>query len=45
VVGERITLADLKGTLTAFLMELFENRTTVLSGRASFLHRADGRCH
>jgi phenylalanyl-tRNA synthetase alpha chain len=30
VVGERITLADLKGTLTAFLEELFENRTKVL---------------
>jgi phenylalanyl-tRNA synthetase alpha chain len=30
VVGERITLADLKGTLTAFLTELFENRTKVL---------------
>jgi phenylalanyl-tRNA synthetase alpha chain len=30
VVGERITLADLKGTLTTFLMELFENRTKVL---------------
>jgi phenylalanyl-tRNA synthetase alpha chain len=30
VVGERITLADLKGTLTTFLTELFENRTKVL---------------
>jgi len=30
VVGERITMADLKGTLTAFLHELFENRTQVL---------------
>jgi phenylalanyl-tRNA synthetase alpha chain len=30
VVGERITLADLKGTLTTFLTELFENRTQVL---------------
>jgi phenylalanyl-tRNA synthetase alpha chain len=30
VVGERITMADLKGTLTAFLQELFENRTKVL---------------
>jgi phenylalanyl-tRNA synthetase alpha chain len=30
VVGERITLADLKGTLTTFLQELFENRTRVL---------------
>jgi phenylalanyl-tRNA synthetase alpha chain len=30
VVGERITMADLKGTLTAFLHELFENRATVL---------------
>ena len=30
VVGERITLADLKGTLTTFLRELFENRTQVL---------------
>jgi phenylalanyl-tRNA synthetase alpha chain len=30
VVGERITMADLKGTLTTFLQELFENRTKVL---------------
>jgi phenylalanyl-tRNA synthetase alpha chain len=30
VVGERVTLADLKGTLTTFLTELFENRTKVL---------------
>jgi phenylalanyl-tRNA synthetase alpha chain len=30
VVGERITMADLKGTLTAFLHELFENRAKVL---------------
>ena len=30
VVGERVTMADLKGTLTAFLHELFENRTQVL---------------
>src|SRR3954447_10256057 len=30
VVGERITLADLKGTLTAFLDELFEKGTRVL---------------
>jgi phenylalanyl-tRNA synthetase alpha chain len=30
VVGEKITLADLKGTLTVFLQELFENRTRVL---------------
>ena len=30
VVGERITLANLKGTLTTFLQELFENRTQVL---------------
>jgi len=30
VVGERITMADLKGTLTTFLHELFENRTKVL---------------
>jgi phenylalanyl-tRNA synthetase alpha chain len=30
VVGERITLADLKGTLSTFLTELFENRTQVL---------------
>jgi phenylalanyl-tRNA synthetase alpha chain len=30
VVGEHITLADLKGTLTTFLHELFENRTQVL---------------
>jgi phenylalanyl-tRNA synthetase alpha chain len=30
VVGETITLADLKGTLTSFLHELFENRTKVL---------------
>jgi phenylalanyl-tRNA synthetase alpha chain len=30
VVGERVTLADLKGTLTTFLTELFENRTRVL---------------
>jgi phenylalanyl-tRNA synthetase alpha chain len=30
VVGEAITMADLKGTLTSFLHELFENRTQVL---------------
>ena len=30
VVGERITLADLKGTLTTFLGELFETGTKVL---------------
>jgi phenylalanyl-tRNA synthetase alpha chain len=30
VVGERITMADLKGTLTSFLHELFENRAKVL---------------
>jgi phenylalanyl-tRNA synthetase alpha chain len=30
VVGEHITMADLKGTLTTFLQELFENRTQVL---------------
>jgi phenylalanyl-tRNA synthetase alpha chain len=30
VVGEQITMADLKGTLTSFLHELFENRTKVL---------------
>ena len=30
VVGERVTMADLKGTLTTFLHELFENRTKVL---------------
>jgi phenylalanyl-tRNA synthetase alpha chain len=30
VVGEGVTLADLKGTLTTFLTELFENRTKVL---------------
>jgi phenylalanyl-tRNA synthetase alpha chain len=30
VVGERVTMADLKGTLTTFLHELFENRTQVL---------------
>lgn len=30
VVGEQITMADLKGTLTTFLHELFENRTKVL---------------
>jgi phenylalanyl-tRNA synthetase alpha chain len=29
VVGERITMADLKGTVTGFLQELFENRTKV----------------
>jgi phenylalanyl-tRNA synthetase alpha chain len=30
VVGERVTLADLKGTLTTFLRELFDERTRVL---------------
>jgi phenylalanyl-tRNA synthetase alpha chain len=30
VVGEAITMADLKGTLTSFLHELFENRTEVM---------------
>jgi phenylalanyl-tRNA synthetase alpha chain len=30
VVGERVTMADLKGTLTTFLQELFEHRTKVL---------------
>jgi phenylalanyl-tRNA synthetase alpha chain len=30
VVAEHITMADLKGTLTTFLYELFENRTKVL---------------
>lgn len=30
VVGERITMADLKGTLTAFLRELFDPDTRVL---------------
>jgi phenylalanyl-tRNA synthetase alpha chain len=30
VVGERVTLADLKGTLTTFLMELFDRQTKVL---------------
>ena len=30
VVGETITMADLKGTLTAFLHELFERRTKIL---------------
>jgi phenylalanyl-tRNA synthetase alpha chain len=30
VVGERITMADLKGTLTSFLHELFEDRTKIL---------------
>ena len=30
VVGENVTMADLKGTLTSFLHELFENRTQVL---------------
>jgi phenylalanyl-tRNA synthetase alpha chain len=30
VVGERITMADLKGTLTTFLHELFERGTQVL---------------
>jgi len=30
VVGEDITMADLKGTLTSFLRELFEDRTQVL---------------
>jgi len=30
VVGEQITMADLKGTLTTFLRELFDERTRVL---------------
>jgi phenylalanyl-tRNA synthetase alpha chain len=30
VVGERVTMADLKGTLTTFLRELFDERTRVL---------------
>jgi len=30
VVGEHVTLSDLKGTLTSFLMELFEQETKVL---------------
>ena len=30
VVGERITMADLKGTLTTFLRELFDEHTRVL---------------
>ncbi len=35
VVGEAITMADLKGTLTSFLHELFENRTRCCFGRVS----------
>ena len=42
VVGEHVTMADLKGTLTGFLHELFENRTQVLFRPSFFpLHRAE----